>query len=63
MAKKKAGEEITLKPVTDWAEDAGLKKWQMLAVCRAERWLSDKQVSKAEFDAAFERFNSRAMGG
>lgn len=63
MAKKKAGEEITLKPVEDWAKDADLKNWQKHAVCRTERWTPDKQVSKAEFDAAFERFKSRAMGG
>lgn len=63
MAKKKAEEGIRLKTVTDRADAAGLKKWQMLALCRAERWLPDKQVSKAGFDAAFERFNSRAMGG
>lgn len=61
MVKKKADNKPQL-AVQEHATAQQLEAWELAGLVRAEGWIEDKAVTKAEFSAAYARFQNRAIG-
>ncbi|MFA9394790.1 MAG: hypothetical protein ACERJ1_08770 [Halodesulfovibrio sp.] len=62
MVKDKKTDNKPQSSVHELAAAQKLEKWELAGLVRAEGWTEDKAVTEAEFNAAYTRFQNRAIG-